>query len=93
MGVANGTSDVYSDIEEEARQLRRQASHTSPRGAPYSLVEELATISYILDGNYESLVGGNKVWMRMEDAYICGTRTWSSLKNRYRKNILTNLKR
>ena len=48
-------------------------------------------MNYFLQRGGYSARGGNKVWQRMEQAWICPGRTWQSLRERFDKNIVKKL--
>ena len=60
---------------------------------PFSRGEEEALVSYFQQRGGYSLKGGNKIWQKIEEEWICPGRTWSSLKERWERHIEKNLKK
>lgn len=56
--------------------------------ALYTLEEDKAILKYILDSNLENYIKGNEMWICMENANICPTRSWHSLRNRFLRYII-----
>jgi hypothetical protein len=59
---------------------------------PYSRGEEEAVVNYFMKNGGYSIRGGNAVWKKMEEEWICPGRTWQSLIERFGKNIKKSLK-
>ena len=59
----------------------------------YNSREEEALVKYFLTNGGYSRKGGNKVWQKMEEDWICPGRTWQSMRERFEKSILPDLKR
>ena len=57
---------------------------------PYTRSEDEAILRHILTNEDYSRVGGNKMWTEMET--VVGGRSWQSLKERFRKKIMGNLR-
>ena len=60
-----------------------QAKHRSP----FSRGEEETIVKYFLRNGGYSTKGGNTVWKKMEEDWVCPGRTWHSLKERFDKHI------
>ena len=58
----------------------------------YTKQEDLKIIQFICDNKRFADVKGNEVWKVMEERKVVEGRTWQSLKERFRKNILKNIK-
>ena len=58
----------------------------------YSRQEDLKIIQFICDNKRFADVKGNEVWKLMEERKVVDGRSWQSLKERYKKNILKNIK-
>ena len=54
--------------------------------------EDESIVRYFLENGGYSIKGGNTVWKKMEEAWVCPGRTWGSLKERWDKHIELNLK-
>ena len=65
----------------------REFWYASRHRQPYSRGEEEAVVNYFLRNGGYSVRGGNSVWQKMEEDWICPGRTWQSLKERFDKNI------
>ena len=48
-------------------------------------------VNFLLRNGGYSAKGGNKVWQKMEQDWICPGRTWQSLRERFDKNIVKRL--
>ncbi|XP_044743841.1 uncharacterized protein LOC123306039 [Chrysoperla carnea] len=55
----------------------------------YTMWEQREILKYIFINKYENQVMGNKIWQRMELEQIVKERTWQSLRNHFRRTILT----
>ena len=61
-------------------------------GAKYYIEEEDRVImEFIINNGHEEVVGGNHVWKLMMERNFLEGRTWQSMKERFRKNILNRL--
>jgi len=58
---------------------------------PYSRGEEEAIVKYFVSNGGYSIKGGNSIWKKIEDEWICPGRTWHSLRERFEKHIEPNL--
>ena len=59
----------------------------------FTVDEDYAIIDYILDNKRYQQTGGNNVWKKAEEANICPGRSFWSLKERFRRGIIPNLKK
>ncbi|CAG9764286.1 unnamed protein product [Ceutorhynchus assimilis] len=89
--------DGASPVGKEPDKVSSTSRHVQPvpsgngRGPPYTCHEEKIILRYILDGNFEELVNGKNIWMKMEDDGVCPNRPWQSLRNRFKRHIQKNL--
>ncbi|KAK9501323.1 hypothetical protein O3M35_012059 [Rhynocoris fuscipes] len=58
---------------------------------PYSYIEKLSIIKYIVRNHLYRYLGGNRIWKDMEASNICPNRTWMSLQNHYKKSLINEL--
>ena len=58
----------------------------------YVRSEDLAILSFIADNKRYGDVGGVDMWKLMEQREVVVGRSWQSMKERFRKKILTNIK-
>ncbi|XP_066258503.1 telomeric repeat-binding factor 2-interacting protein 1-like [Euwallacea similis] len=58
----------------------------------YSIKEDKEILRYILDGQYQEIYKGDRVWKQMEKDQVCKPRSWQSMKNRFLKYILRHIK-
>ena len=58
----------------------------------FSRGEDEAIVNYFLKNGGYSVRGGNSIWRKMEEEWICPGRTWHSLRERFEKYIEINLK-
>ncbi|XP_066143707.1 uncharacterized protein [Euwallacea fornicatus] len=58
----------------------------------YSVKEDKEILRYILDGQYQEIYKGDRLWKQMEKHQVCRSRTWQSLKNRFMKYIIRHIK-
>ena len=82
--LAKGPQNRPTNIRET---FNRSCGKVSPK---YKLSEDLVIIRFILNGCLERQVGGNVVWKKLEEANLpeLRGRSWQSLKERFRKQIL-----
>ncbi|XP_076058942.1 uncharacterized protein LOC143035818 isoform X2 [Oratosquilla oratoria] len=59
----------------------------------YRIYEDVAILNYIHRTRSYSRVGGVQLWKEMESSGIIKDRSWHSLKERYRKVLVKNLKK
>jgi hypothetical protein len=76
----------------EKENSHREFWYNSRFRQPYSRGEEEAVVNFFLRNGGYSLKGGNTVWQKMEEDWICPGRTWQSLRERFDKSIEKNLK-
>ncbi|XP_042218202.1 uncharacterized protein LOC121863567 isoform X1 [Homarus americanus] len=72
---------------------RSPSSAVKLKRSPYTVKEDMKILQYINDNEAFSEVKGRDFWQRMEKDDIVQTRTWQSLKERFRMRILPNIKR
>ena len=58
----------------------------------YTRAEDLAILGFIADNKRFGDVGGVEMWKLMEEREVVVGRSWQSMKERFRKKILTNIK-
>ena len=58
----------------------------------YVRAEDLAILGFIADNKRYGDVGGVDMWKLMEQREVVVGRSWQSMKERFRKKILTNIK-
>ena len=58
----------------------------------YVRAEDLAILGFIADNKRYGDVGGVEMWKLMEEREVVVGRSWQSMKERFRKKILTNIK-
>ena len=61
-------------------------------GMSYSRAEDLAILGFIADNKRFGDVGGVDMWKLMEQREVLVGRSWQSMKERFRKKILINIK-
>lgn len=84
-------SDVHYRKITIAPKVTRFSKQTTSSGHPYHAYEDEAIIKYIISsGRYDELKG-NAFWQNAEEDKICVERTWQSMKERFRKHIVSNL--
>jgi len=79
--------EVDSEGEEESNDTTNKK-----KTKPYTVEEDKKILKYIIDNNRYNDTGGRALWEIMEERQICGTRTYQSMKERFRKRILKNIK-
>ena len=93
--VVDNTDNNEDQVENTAAEQEnsdRQFWYDNRSRQPYSRGEEEAVVNFFLRNGGYSVKGGNMVWKKMEDDWICPGRTWQSLRTRFDKSILKNLK-
>ena len=59
---------------------------------PYSRKEQQEVVGHLVAQRSWGLVKGNTVWQGMEEAGVCGgRRTWQSMKEHFRKQIMAKI--
>ncbi|XP_021942793.1 uncharacterized protein LOC110841492 isoform X2 [Zootermopsis nevadensis] len=58
----------------------------------YLQAEEEEIVNYVVRHNAYGLVKGTALWKLMEENMVCKKRTWQSMKERFLKKILPNIK-
>lgn len=79
--------------EDTSQQTETHPNKTASRGAPYTKVEDMAIVSYILNplSSVTTGIKGNVLWQELEKSDKVPGRTWQGLKERFMKRILPNL--
>ena len=85
------TQLVNADKDKANAPTRKTASDQAGSSRrPFTRSEDEAILRHILTNEDYSRVGGNKMWTEMET--VVGGRSWQSLKERFRKKIMGNLR-
>ena len=85
------TQLVKADKDKANAPTRKTASDQAGSSRrPFTRSEDEAILRHILTNEDYSRVGGNKMWTEMEK--VVGGRSWQSLKERFRKKIMGNLR-
>ena len=93
-------SDIEEDVEVSLSTpahytLLDQVVASSPLKAyrrPYSRKEQQEVVGHLVARRSWGLVKGNTVWQGMEEAGVCGgRRTWQSMKEHFRKQIMAKI--
>ena len=58
----------------------------------YTKAEDLAILGFIADNRRFGDVGGVEMWKLMEEREVVVGRSWQSMKERFRKKIVNNIK-
>ena len=66
-------------------------SKASSRGNPYKNSEDKKIIQWIIKQSRYSETGGNKMWEILESCNEVPGRSYQSMKERFRKNIMPNI--
>ena len=83
LGSTGSRGSCDTNKENMNRSYWYQAKHRSP----FSRGEEETIVKYFLRNGGYSTKGGNTVWKKMEDDWVCPGRSWHSLKERFDKHI------
>ena len=85
------TQLVKADKDKANAPTRKTASDQAGSSRrPFTRSEDEAILRHILNNEDFSRVGGKKLWTEMEK--VVGGRSWQSLKERFRKKIMGNLR-
>ena len=85
------TQLVKADKDKANAPTRKTASDQAGSSRrPFTRSEDEAILRHILTNEDFSRVGGKKLWTEMEK--VVGGRSWQSLKERFRKKIMGNLR-
>ncbi|XP_044732247.1 uncharacterized protein LOC123295096 isoform X2 [Chrysoperla carnea] len=82
-------SQNRNEIEEEKNDRMKDLDTRQTKSKSYTMWEQREILKYIFINKYENQVMGNKIWQRMELEQIVKERTWQSLRNHFRRTILT----
>ena len=72
--------------------MAREGNNNREARMSYNRSEDLAILGFIIDNKRYSDVGGVEMWKLMEEREVVVGRSWQSMKERFRKKILTNIK-
>ena len=75
-----------------AAVLAEEGNRTREVRMSYTRAEDLAILGFIADNKRFGDVGGVEMWKLMEEREVVVSRSWQSMKERFRKKILTNIK-
>ena len=75
-----------------AAVLAEEGNRTREVRMSYTRTEDLAILGFIADNKRFGDVGGVEMWKLMEEREVVVGRSWQSMKERFRKKILTNIK-
>ncbi|XP_068218756.1 uro-adherence factor A-like [Palaemon carinicauda] len=81
--------DVLFDDDDDLLSIPQKAKWKGRR--EYEHRERRAILNYIIDNRRYHEVKGRNMWIDMEKAKVCPGRTWESMKEHFRKNIMHNL--
>ena len=85
------TQLVKADKDKANAPTRKTATDQAGSSRrPFTRSEDEAILRHILNNEDFSRVGGKKLWTEMEK--VVGGRSWQSLKERFRKKIMGNLR-
>ena len=85
------TQLVKADKDKANAPTRKTASDQAGSSRqPFTRSEDEAILRHILTNEDFSRVGGKSMWIEMEK--LVGGRSWQSLKERFRKKIMGNLR-
>ncbi|XP_066973721.1 serine-rich adhesin for platelets-like isoform X2 [Macrobrachium rosenbergii] len=84
-----GEDVVFNDDDDGMLPLPPRTKWKGRRD--YDHREKRAILNYIIDNKKYHEVKGRSMWIEMERAKVCPGRTWESMKEHFRKNIIHNL--
>ena len=85
------TQLAQADKDKANAPIRKTATDQAGSSRrPFTRSEDEAILRHILTNEDFSRVGGKKMWTEMET--VVGGRSWQSLKERFRKKIMGNLR-
>jgi len=93
--LSDADKRIYHGDEEDQDsedQDDTNVTNNKKKTKPYTIEEDKKILKYITDNNRYNDTGGRAMWEVMEERQICGTRTYQSMKERFRKRILKNIK-
>ena len=80
-------SPSVSGSDTNKENMNRSYWYQAKHRSPFSRGEEETIVKYFLRNGGYSTKGGNTVWKKMEDDWVCPGRSWHSLKERFEKHI------
>ena len=88
---SNEAEASTSERAQEKENLDKDYWYKLKYRTPFTRGEEEDIVKYFLDHGGFSIRGGNTVWKKMEDEWVCPGRTWHSLRERFEKHIKPHL--
>ncbi|XP_046394420.1 telomeric repeat-binding factor 2-interacting protein 1-like isoform X1 [Ischnura elegans] len=88
--------DCKSDVEDADESLYlepRPSKQLKNIPRPYSDNEKKLIIDWIMRNKCYSAVGGNSIWIQMESEEVLEGRSWQSMKEHFRKQIMPSIKK
>ena len=82
--------EADGDIKGKLETRKTATDQAGSSRRPFTRSEDEAILRHILNNEDFSRVGGKKLWTEMET--VVGGRSWQSLKERFRKKIMGNLR-
>ena len=89
---SNEAEASTSERAQEKENLDKDYWYKLKYRTPFTRGEEEDIVKYFLDHGGFSIRGGNTVWKKMEDEWVCPGRTWHSLRERFEKHIEPHLR-
>ncbi|XP_046394422.1 telomeric repeat-binding factor 2-interacting protein 1-like isoform X2 [Ischnura elegans] len=92
----NKYRDCKSDVEDADESLYlepRPSKQLKNIPRPYSDNEKKLIIDWIMRNKCYSAVGGNSIWIQMESEEVLEGRSWQSMKEHFRKQIMPSIKK
>ncbi len=80
----------FSDVEEAEEPVRRRPFLKQGR-MPYTRRDRRAILEFIVRKKLYNLLKGKNCWKNMEVHKVCRGRTWQSMKEHFRKQILPQI--
>ena len=82
-----------SDIEdgEEDEPVKRPGNMFKPNRLPYCRREKEEVVNWIIENSCYRDLRGNQIWKKMEEEKVGKGRSFQSLKERFRKQIITQI--
>ena len=89
---SNEAEASTSERAQEKENLDKDHWYKLKYRTPFTRGEEEDIVKYFLDHGGFSIRGGNTVWKKMEEDWVCPGRTWHSLRERFVKHIKPHLR-
>ena len=91
LGKFKTTVAQLIEEDEKAKAATVEATGRTVPWQQYTISDDKAILSYIINNQEYSKVGGNQLWEKMEEEKVVKGRSWLSMQARFQKRIMKNI--